>query len=110
MDAEAKKGIFDQLQAAFQADKSAGVNANIQLKLTGEGGGNYFLKIENKTITGGEGTVEKPRITISADSKDLLDMFEGRLDPMSAYFQGRIVVQGDLAFAMSLAGMFKRPK
>ena len=110
MDNDMKQVMFDQLQAAFQPEKSAGVNANIQLKLTGEGGGDYFLKIENKTITGGEGTIEKPRITISANSKDLVDMFEGRLDPMKAYFQGRIVVKGDLGFAMSLAGMFKRSK
>lgn len=110
MDTDAKKGIFYQLQESFQPEKSAGVNAAIQLKLSGEGSGNYFLRIENKTITGGEGSVEKPRITITADTKDLVDVFEGRLDAMSAYFQGRIMVQGDLGFAMTLAGLFKRSK
>ncbi len=110
MDHDGRKNILEQLKAAFQGEKAAGVNANIQLKLTGEGGGNYYLHIENKELSGGEGMVEKPRLTLSADTKDLVDVFEGRLDPMSAYFQGRIVAQGDLGFAMTLAGLFKRPK
>lgn len=110
MDYEDKKSIFSQLQELFQPERAAGINASVQLKLTGEGGGQYFAHIENQTLTGGEGTAENPRITLSADTKDLVNIFEGRMDPMAAYFQGRLQVQGDLGFAMQLAGMFKRVK
>lgn len=110
MDASNKQTILEQLQGAFQAEKATGVKATIQLKLTGENAGLYYLTIQDKTITGGEGAVEKPRLTVTANSKDLLDVFNGKLDPMSAYFQGKFVVQGDLNFAMSLVNLFKKPK
>lgn len=102
------ESIFEQLKNAFQAEKAAGINAAIQLKLSGDQAGEYFVKIKDKAISGGKGVVEKPRITLSASTKDLADIFLGRLDPMSAYFQGKLVIQGDLGFAMQLAGLFKR--
>ena len=110
MDNQEKMTIFTQLQESFQPERAAGINASIQLKLTGEGGGQFYAHIENQTLTGGEGVVENPRITLTADTKDLVKIFEGRMDPMSAYFQGRLQVVGDLGFAMQLAGLFKRVK
>ena len=110
MDTQDKQAIFTQLQEAFQPERAKGIKANIQLKLSGEGGGQYYARIENQAISGGEGTVENPRITLIADTKDLVNIFEGRLDPMTAYFQGRLQVQGDLGFAMQLTGLFKRTK
>jgi putative sterol carrier protein len=104
-----KKAILSQIQEAFIPEKSTGVNAVIQLKQTGEGGGNYYALIQDQTLTGGEGFADNPRLTISADTMELLDLFHGRLDPMSAYFQGKLSVEGDLGFAMKLAGLFKKP-
>lgn len=102
--------VVDLLSSAFQSDKADGIEATIQLRITGPEARNYYLQIKDKAISGGEGIVEKPRVTISANLKDLLNIFEGRLDPMTAYFQGRLIVQGDLSFAMKLAGLFKRKK
>lgn len=102
--------VLNLLSSAFQSNKADGIDAAIQLHITGPEVRSYFLQIKNKNLSGGEGLVEKPRVTISANFKDLLDIFEGRLDPMTAYFQGRLTVQGDLSFAMKLAGLFKRQK
>lgn len=102
--------VLNLLSSAFQATKADGIDATIQLRITGPEARHYFLQIKDKVLSGGEGLVEKPRVTIIANMKDLLDIFEGRLDPMTAYFQGRLVVQGDLSFAVKLAGLFKRTK
>lgn len=102
--------VLNLLSSAFQSNQADGVEATIQLRVTSPEVREYFLQIKDKTLSGGEGLVEKPRVTISAKLKDLLDIFEGRLDPMTAYFQGRLIVQGDLSFAMKLAGLFKRKK
>ncbi len=110
MDNQQKMNVFSQLQESFQPARAAGIKANIQLNLTGEGGGKYYAHIENQELTGGEGVVENPRITITADSKDLLNIFEGRMDPMKAYFQGRIQVKGDIGFAMQLIGIVQAGK
>lgn len=102
--------VLNLLSSAFQSDKADGIDATIQLRISSPEARNYFLKIKDKTLSGGEGLAEKPRVTISANTKDLIDIFEGRMDPMTAYFQGRLIVQGDLSFAMKLAGLFKRKK
>jgi len=102
--------VLNLLSSAFQSSKADGIDATIQLRITGPEPRHYFLQIKDNVLSGGEGLFEKPRVTISANAKDLLDIFEGRLDPMTAYFQGRLIVQGDLSFAMKLAGLFKRKK
>jgi putative sterol carrier protein len=110
VDIQDKQAILARLQEAFQPERAAGVNAAVQLNLSGEGAGTYYVKIADQALTGGEGAAENPRLTITANTRDLVGIFEGRVDAMSAYFQGRVQVQGDMGFAMQMVGLFKRPR
>jgi putative sterol carrier protein len=108
MNEEEKQQIFNRLDKAFDGEKAKGIQAVVQLTLTGEDGGNYYIKIADQKVTASEGVAPNPRVTLSANTKDLMDLFNGKLDPAKAFFQGRLSVKGDMGFAMQLASLFTK--
>jgi putative sterol carrier protein len=46
-------------------------------------------------------------MTLTADSTDFTNLITGELDPMAAFMQGKLKLQGDLNLAMKLTQMFK---
>ena len=106
MDLEEKKLIFDKLQDAFRSERASGVQAVIQVRVEGVENEDYALRIADQKISVNRELVENPRLTLLANENDFRKIFSGELDPMAAYFQGRIQVLGDMGFAMKLSGLF----
>jgi putative sterol carrier protein len=50
-----------------------------------------------------------PRLTITLDGADFLRLISGNLEPMKAYFKGRIKLSGDIMVAAKLATLFHMP-
>lgn len=100
--------MLSGLKASFVPDRSAGINASIQLKLVGEPSGEAYVWIHDKQIEIQPGKVEKPKLTITGSAKDLADIFTGKMDGASAYMMGRIGIVGDLSLAMRLESLFRR--
>jgi putative sterol carrier protein len=94
---------------AFQPDKAAGVDAQVQLHLTGEPSGDWVATIRNQQLTVQPGVTPNPNLTFRADSQDVVRLFTGQINPMQAYMQGKVQMQGDMGLAMRMAGMFKKP-
>jgi putative sterol carrier protein len=92
----------------FIPENAAGMDADIQMRLSGEQGGDWVVGIHNQTIAVTEGTVPNPRLTLSGDSDDVLRILSGQLDGMKAFMQGKIKVSGDMGLAMKLPGLFRR--
>jgi putative sterol carrier protein len=101
------QGIMDQIVRRFNPERAAGIDATIQFYISGDQGGDWFAVIRNKELTVAPGTVPNPRLTLKASSQDIINMFNGKLNPMMAYMQGKIQIQGDTAFAMKLVDVFK---
>ena len=93
---------FQDMVTNFDAEKAEGVDAVIQFDLSGENGGQYWLKIANGTAEGGEGQIEKPNMTLRASAEDWLAVTKGELNPMQAFMSGRLKVQGDMSLALKL--------
>jgi putative sterol carrier protein len=53
------------------------------------------------------GRSPSPEMTLSADSDDYIALFTGKLDPMQAFMQGKLKLQGDLNLAMKMTQFFK---
>ena len=105
-DAAIVKMIFAGMAGSFQPDKAAGVNTVIQYDITGEGGGKWNVVIANGACAVNEGTHAAPKLTLTIDAQDWIDMITGKLDGQKAFMSGKLKLKGDMAMAMKMGKFF----
>jgi putative sterol carrier protein len=103
------QALMQQAINAFQPEKAAGMNAQIQFHITGNQGGDWVAMIHDQKLSVEQGTTPNPNLTLSADTQDLFKMVQGKLNPMQAYMQGKVQIKGDMGLAMRLMNLFKLP-
>ena len=99
--------FMSRLAGAFVPEKAAGVDATIQLKLTGEQAADWYIVVKDSKCTASQGTAPSAKLTVTVDSGNFIKIFTGQLDGMQAYMQGKLRIAGDMNLAMKLLGMFK---
>jgi putative sterol carrier protein len=106
-------GIFWQMPKQLDAEQAVGVTTAIRWDITGRTDGEidtYLLALDNGRARTSKGTGdEPPRLTITIDGVEFLRLVSGNLDPMQAYFKGRIQLTGDIMVAAKMAQMFRMP-
>lgn len=50
---------------------------------------------------------EASMMTMTSTPGDLIEMLNGRLDPIKSFMSGRIQIDGDMTIAMKLAALFR---
>ncbi len=98
--------IFAGMAQAFRADKAGATRAVFQFNLSGEGGGNWNVSVANGACKVTEGKASKADVTIAMAANDFAKMIAGELQPVAAFMQGKIRLQGDMAMAMKLQELF----
>lgn len=98
--------IFENIDQGFDPDKAEGVDAIFQFNLTGDDGGQYWIKVVDKQAEVHEGTHDNPTMVITSSAQDYIDLVNGELNPMSAFMQGKVKVKGDMGLALKLQAMF----
>jgi putative sterol carrier protein len=91
----------------FDPSKAQGVDAEVQLNLSGEGGGNYYIVIRDGKAGLAQGASTKPTATVDVSAADWIGIGTGKLDPMMAFMTGKIKVSGDIGFMMKFQSMFQ---
>jgi putative sterol carrier protein len=100
--------LIQNMLAEFPPEKAVGLDAEVQLNLTGEGGGDWILKIAKGQISAKEGKAASPQLTITAPLADVSAIAGGQLDPMAAFMKGKIKLSGDVGLAMRMVTFFKK--
>jgi len=103
--ADSLEEIFENVQTGFSPEKAEGVNAVFQFNVSGEKGGQYWARIENQQIEVQRGEHPNPDMIMTAADEDFLALFNGELNPMMAFMQGKIKVKGEMALALKLQTM-----
>ena len=98
--------LFAGMPSAFDADKAGDFNATVQFDLSGDDGGQWFVTIGDGKCTVEEGTREEVEATIHMEASDYVDMISGDLNPMQAFIQQKVKVEGDLNTVMKFQGLF----
>jgi putative sterol carrier protein len=99
--------VFEAMPRHFVPDAAAGLNATIQLDLTGEGGGQWHLAIADQTLKVTEGQAPNPNMTLKMTAADYLSMINGDANAMQMFMQGKVKVGGDMSLAIKMQNLFK---
>lgn len=97
-------GIFPAMVDNFIPEKASGVNATIQFELSGDNGGVYWVKIEEGSVTHGDGEAEAD-MTVKAAADDFHGIASGETNPMQAFMMGKIKLD-DMGLGMKMIAMF----
>ncbi len=66
--------------------------------------------LEGGTVRAVEGRAPDPNVTITVSDENLLKLFRGELNPMTAFMTGRVKLRGDMLLAQKLLSMVDRDK
>jgi len=99
--------LMSKMPEAFIPEKAVGLNAVIQFNFTGAEPGSWNAVIKDGAVKVEQGAHPSPTMTLTADSADYVKIFTGELDPMQAFMQGKLKLQGDLNLAMKMSQFFK---
>ena len=101
--------VLESLQGMvgdFNPASAKGVDTVVQLNASGEGGGNYQIRIRDGKAEVQDGVAEAPAVTINVTAYDWLDIVAGKLDPTKAFMTGKLKIAGDLGLMMRFQRMF----
>ncbi len=99
--------IFDNMCKGFRSDKAQGEKATIQFDFSGDGGGKYWVKVADGGCQTGSGAApENVDMTLLSSAEDWVKISNGEMNPMTAFMQGKVKVQGNMGLAMKLQTWF----
>jgi putative sterol carrier protein len=104
------KDLIDFLPKAFIPENAKNTRSNIQIIATGPGGGEWGILIKDQKCEIKNGLIENVDFSLTAASKDIIQIFLGELDPMRAYMQGKIQFKGKIKQALALTKLFSTDK
>jgi hypothetical protein len=105
--------IFNRFPAQFRADRAGATNAVIHWTITGRSDGGsdvYEVVIADGACTVSPAASAEPKLNVTLDGVDFLQMISGSANPMMMFMTGKLKAKGDLGLAANLANLFDLPK
>ncbi|KYH30959.1 NAD(P)H-dependent oxidoreductase [Neomoorella mulderi] len=97
------------MAAAFNPAAAGNLKAVLQINLSGNGGGDYYLIIAGGRCTVHEGRSAEATTIINAPADVWLRIARGELDGAAALMQGLYQVTGDFSLMMKMNDLFSGP-
>lgn len=101
------KELIPLMPQYFSPEAAAGMNAIIQLELTGDDGGLWNLVVANQQLKINEGQAVSPNMTVKMAGSDYLSIVNGQANPMQLFMQGKVKVGGDMSLITKFQAMFR---
>jgi putative sterol carrier protein len=99
------RSIFEETlpeDLAANPNKAKSANAVFVFNLTGDEGGVWTLDLTRESDHVSEGESDSADCTITMTAEDFVEMWEGRLNPVTAFMANKISVLGNMGLAMKL--------
>ena len=100
--------IIEEMPDLFRPERAGRANAIVQFKLTGDGGGNWYVTIKDRTCTVDEGLAANPTATVQMEASDYLALATGKLGSMKAFTSGKVKASGDLTLMKRMENWFHK--
>mgnify|MGYP000166510627 CR=1 FL=1 len=100
---------ISELKRRFNSAAAKNVSATYLFQISGDGGGNFFAKIDKGTLDvvpfeAGKTPEADCKISVTVD--DLQAIMTGKMSAMTAALSGILAVEGSLGLAMQLVPIF----
>ncbi|HNB50577.1 MAG TPA: SCP2 sterol-binding domain-containing protein [Anaerolineales bacterium] len=102
--------IFDLAPDYFLPENASGVEGSVQFEFTGDEGGDWFVQVREEHLIVGRGRLSEYDLFATTSALDALEIANGTLNPMMAYFKGRINVLGDTSKIFAFQKVFRLPE
>jgi putative sterol carrier protein len=93
---------------AFHPNVAGDLDATIQYRLTGEGGGTYHVRIEDGECTAHRGPAANADLSIDAPVEVWKAISKGELDGLQAFADGKYQWSGDMNIIVRLDDLFEK--
>ncbi len=100
--------LIEEMPQTFRPERAGRANAVIQFQIAGEGGGEWYVTIKDRTCTVTEGVTESPSATVRMDASDCVALSTGKLGSARAFMTGRVKASGDLSLLQRMDSWFIR--
>ena len=94
------------LPQKFDPDVAPDLKAIYYFNLTGPGGGDYLIAIADRQCKVEKAKPEKPDFTLTVAASDLAAIIAGELDPMTAFYSGKLQISGEMALGITMIDLF----
>ena len=97
--------LFELMPSVFQPEKAQNDRAVIQYRLTGDGGGDWYMIVENGACVVKEGLTEQAQATMTVGANDFVELATGRVVWSQKDFgPGGVVLAGGVLVALTDRG------
>lgn len=103
MDAKTPREFFEKvLPARFNPEKAKGIEATVQMNITGTNGGTWTITIKDEKMAVKEGIHPSPNMEIRIADSDFIDVMNGKLSGIEALMAGKLEFNGSIGAGMKL--------
>jgi len=99
--------VFARMPEFFRPEKAAGVDVVFQFRISGPGGGDWYVVVKDQACTVSAGVHEKPTTTLKMADEDFLALVAGKLPAMQAFTSGKLKIEGDLMKSQLVQKLFR---
>ena len=103
--------VFNVVRTLLSPEITSRVGATFLFVLDGENPGHWLLDLKNGSGSCEECSPEaEADVTMTTDSQMMVDMFQGKVGPTSAFMSGKLKIKGNMAAAMQLETLMGKIK
>ena len=103
------KEIVGGLPGLFNSARSKGYNRQIQLTISGEGGGDWWLNIKDQVCTVNDGKLEGAKLILEMASGDFIEYFTGKTHPMELVRSKKMKFTGPMTEGIAFNAIWNIP-
>src|SRR5512134_2102499 len=100
------ESLIAMIPKTLPGDKGKRADTIVQLNVTGSQAGQWNVVVKDGKVVVAKGTHSAPELTVTADTADVLEVAEGKLDAKKALLQGKAKIKGDMSEVMELVKVF----
>lgn len=99
--------VIDSMKHRFQPDACRNLQANFQWQISGPGGRDFCLRVNDGSFDVVHGVVPDPSVTFSTDDATYLRLVNGDLKGMTAILTRKLTMRGSIFLASKMDTIFK---